>query len=86
VKFRRKKSTTFTGIVFSITVLKRNMGAPALPLKHKDFLKVDKHYEEAAVAAHLLYVKDSDPGITRLKKGKGFGYYFKEKAIKSKRE
>jgi len=62
------------------------MGAPALPLKHKDFLKVDKHYEEAAVAAHLLYVKDSDPGITRLKKGKGFGYYFQDKAIKSKRE
>jgi DNA topoisomerase-1 len=62
------------------------MGAPALPLKHKDFLKVDKHYEEAAVAAHLLYVKDSDPGITRVKKGKGFAYYFQDKAIKTKKE
>ena len=82
----QKKSTTFTGIVFSIAVLNRCMGAPALPLKHKDFLKVDKHYEEAAVAAHLLYVKDSEPGITRVKKGKGFAYYFQDKAIKTKKE
>jgi DNA topoisomerase-1 len=62
------------------------MGAPALPLKHKDFLKVDKHYEEAAVAANLLYVKDSDPGITRVKKGKSFAYYFQDKAVKTKKE
>ena len=42
------------------------MGADALPLKHKDFLQLAKDYEEAAVAAHLLYVKDSDPGIKRI--------------------
>lgn len=56
--------------------------APAL--RHKDFLQVDKHYEEAAVAAHLLYVNDSVPGITRIKKGKGFAYYFQNKPITSK--
>ena len=60
------------------------MGAPALPLKHKDFLKVDKHYEEAAVAAHLLYVKDSEPGIKRIKKGKGFAYYLRSKPVAKK--
>ena len=62
------------------------MGAPGLPLKHKDFLKVDKHYEEAAVAAHLLYVKDSEPGIKRIKKGKGFAYYLQSKPVKAKKE
>jgi len=62
------------------------MGAPARPLKHKDFLKVDKHYEEAAIAANLLYVKDSQPGITRVKKGKGFAYYYQDKAVKTKKE
>jgi DNA topoisomerase-1 len=67
-------------------MVKKTMGAHALPLKHKDFLKVDKHYEEAAVAANLLYVKDSDPGITRIKKGKGFAYYFQDKAVKTKKE
>lgn len=68
------------------------MEATALPskhkqiLKHKDFLKLDKHYEEAAVAAHLLYVKDSDPGISRIKKGKGFTYYFKNKPVTAAKE
>jgi len=60
------------------------MGAVALPLKHKDFLHVDKHYEDAAVAAHLLYVNDTTPGITRIKKGKGFAYYLANKAVKEK--
>jgi DNA topoisomerase-1 len=62
------------------------MGIIALPLKHKDFLKVDKDYEEAAVAAHLLYVKDSEPGIKRIKKGKGFAYYLQSKPVKAEKE
>ncbi len=62
------------------------MGAPALPLKHKDFLKVDKDYEEAAIAAHLLYVKDSAPGIQRIKKGKGFAYYLQNKPVKAEKQ
>lgn len=59
------------------------MGEVALPLTHKDFLKVSKDYEEAAIAAHLLYVKDSEPGIRRVKKGKGFAYYFQNKPVKA---
>jgi DNA topoisomerase I len=62
------------------------MEAAALPLKHKDFLHVDKNYEDAAVAAHLLYVKDSEPGIARVKKGKGFSYYMGSKPVKTKKQ
>jgi len=62
------------------------MIASAAPLTHKDFLQADKHYEEAAIAANLLYVKDSEPGITRVKKGKSFAYYLQGKSIKAKKE
>ena len=62
------------------------MGATALRLTHKDFLQADKDYEEAAVAAHLLYVKDTEPGITRVKKGKGFAYYLQQKPVKAQKE
>jgi len=62
------------------------MGATALRLTHKDFLQADKHYEEAAVAANLLYVKDSEPGITRMKKGKGFAYYFQNKPVRAQKD
>jgi DNA topoisomerase I len=83
----RKKSTSFTGIVFSMIRHKEyTMGAAAMPLKHKDFLHVDKHYEDAAVAANLLYVTDNKPGITRIKKGKGFAYYLNNKPLKEKKE
>jgi DNA topoisomerase I len=51
------------------------------PLSHRDFLKIDKNYEAAASAAHLIYVSDSEPGITRVKKGKGFSYFFKGRLI-----
>ncbi|MFT3933513.1 MAG: DNA topoisomerase IB [Chitinophagaceae bacterium] len=61
------------------------MDAPAFALKHKDFLQADKDYEEAAIAAHLLYVKDNSPGIIRLKKGKGFAYYLHNKPLKDKK-
>ncbi|HTE09588.1 MAG TPA: hypothetical protein VK645_01440 [Chitinophagaceae bacterium] len=62
------------------------MGATVLRLTHKDFLQADKHYEDAAVAANLLYVKDSEPGITRIKKGKGFAYYLQRKPVKAQKE
>ncbi|MEO6315673.1 MAG: DNA topoisomerase IB [Chitinophagaceae bacterium] len=62
------------------------MGASALRLTHKDFLQADKHYEEAAVAANLLYVKDNGPGISRLKKGKGYAYYLQKKPVKAQKE
>jgi DNA topoisomerase-1 len=50
-------------------------------LSHRDFLKIDKNYEAAASAAHLIYVRDSDEGITRKKKGKGFAYYYKGEVV-----
>lgn len=45
-------------------------------LSHQQFLSTDKDYRQAASIAHLTYVNDSTPGITRIKKGKGFCYYY----------
>lgn len=50
-------------------------------LSHRDFLKIDKDYEKAASVVDLLYVSDKEPGITRIKKGKGFAYRFKNKPV-----
>jgi DNA topoisomerase I len=55
-----------------------------LALSHQEFLKADKDYEKAALAAHLVYVSDSQPGILRLKKGKGFAYRLENKPVKEK--
>ena len=51
-------------------------------LSHKEFLKIDRNYEKAAKAASLVYVCDSQPGITRIKKGKGFAYLHNNKPVK----
>ena len=51
-------------------------------LSHKEFLKIDKDYIKAARAADLTYVNDREPGINRLKKGKGFVYIYDEKPLK----
>lgn len=45
-----------------------------LALSHKEFLEVSRDHEQAASAAHLVYVSDSKPGITRHRSGKGFAY------------
>ena len=45
-----------------------------LALSHKEFLEVARDHEQAASAAHLVYVSDSKPGITRHKSGTGFCY------------
>jgi DNA topoisomerase-1 len=58
--------------------------APAL--SHKEFLKVDKDYEQAASAAHLVYISDRQPGIVRQKKGKGYAYRLNNSLIKDKKE
>jgi DNA topoisomerase I len=50
-------------------------------LSHRDFVKIDKDYKTAASAANLIYVSDSQPGIARTKKGKGFIYTDKGHAI-----
>jgi DNA topoisomerase I len=56
------------------------------PLRHRDFLKIDKNYEAAASVANLVYVTDKDPGIIRIKKRKGFTYVFKDKIIDDPKE
>jgi DNA topoisomerase-1 len=56
------------------------------PLKHRDFLKIDKDYEAAASAIHLIYVTDKDPGIERIKKGKGFTYAFNAEIIRDEKD
>jgi len=45
-----------------------------LALTHNEILQADRDYEKAALYAHLVYVNDRQPGISRLKKGKGFRY------------
>jgi len=57
-----------------------------IELSHKEFLKIDKDYSKAAKVADLVYVNDKDPGINRLKKGKGFVYIYDEKPLKRKAE
>jgi DNA topoisomerase I len=51
-------------------------------LSHQQFLKTDKDHRKAASAAHLTYVNGGTPGITRIKKGKGFCYYYDGQIIK----
>jgi DNA topoisomerase-1 len=55
-------------------------------LSHKEFLKIDKDYSKAAKVADLIYVSDKEPGINRLKKGKGFAYIYDNKPVKEKAE
>lgn len=53
-------------------------------LSHREFLKLDKDYSKAALAADLQYVSDSSAGITRLRKGTGFAYLLDGKPVKDK--
>jgi DNA topoisomerase-1 len=62
------------------------MSMEATALSHKQFLLADRDYERAASAAHLSYVSDSQPGITRKKKGKGFVYLLGDKPIRDESE
>lgn len=55
-----------------------------LEISHREFLKIDKDYEKAASAIDLLYVRDTEPGIMRTRKGKGFTYLWENKPLKDK--
>ena len=57
-------------------------GMETLELSHKEFLKIDRDYEQSAAVADLVYVSDSLPGISRIKKGKGFIYLIDRKPLK----
>lgn len=52
-----------------------------LELSHKEFLTIDRDYQQAAAAVDLVYVKDNVSGICRRLTRKGFAYYYKEKQI-----
>ncbi len=43
-------------------------------LTHHEIIRLDRDYEKAAQTVRLSYVNDSMPGITRMRKGKGFSY------------
>ncbi|HEV7621980.1 MAG TPA: DNA topoisomerase IB, partial [Flavisolibacter sp.] len=55
-------------------------------LSHREFLKIDKDYSKSAKAADLVYINDKKPGITRIKKGKGFVYIYDKKPLKNESE
>lgn len=50
-------------------------------LSHRQHLLLDKDHQKAAKAAKLIYISDKQPGISRLKKGKGYLYTYKGKTI-----
>src|SRR5580765_1268575 len=51
-------------------------------LSHKQFLQIDRDYASAAKAVNLVYVSDLQPGIQRVKRGKGFSYLYKDSLVK----
>ena len=53
---------------------------------HRQHLKIYRDYAKAATLADLKYVSDTDPGITRTKKGKGYMYMFEGKLLQSKED
>src|SRR5687767_10940731 len=55
-----------------------------ISLSHKEFLRIDRDYEKTAAIADLVYVSDSLPGISRVKKGKGFSYLYEGKPLSDK--
>ena len=59
----------------------------AIPaLSHKDILLADRDYKKAASFANLVYVSDRQPGISRMKKGKGFSYLAADQLVRDKME
>ena len=50
-------------------------------LSHHQILSLDRNYEKAAKTVRLSYVNDAMPGITRVKKGRGFVYFDSSKRI-----
>jgi len=55
--------------------------AVELDLSHKEFLTIDKDYEQAAAVVDLVYVRDNVPGITRKPGKNGFLYHYSGKQI-----
>jgi len=52
-----------------------------IKLSHKQILKTDKDHRQAASAANLIYINSDTNGISRIKKGNGYCYYYNNKII-----
>jgi len=50
----------------------------------KKIKAISKNPEKTATAINLVYVQDSQPGIIRIKKGKGFAYILNNKRLRDK--
>ncbi|HEY1038443.1 MAG TPA: DNA topoisomerase IB [Bacteroidia bacterium] len=57
---------------------------PEIKLNLKKIRSILKSPEKSAEAVNLIYVKDAEEGIKRIKKGKGFSYLVKNEKLKSK--
>jgi DNA topoisomerase-1 len=55
-------------------------------LSHRQFLKIYRDYAKAASMADLIYVSDSQPGILRYKKGRGYMYIYEGKPMRKQDE
>ncbi|MEO7529839.1 MAG: DNA topoisomerase IB [Sediminibacterium sp.] len=55
-------------------------------LSHRKHLNLVKDYVKTAAVAKLIYVTDAEPGIARLRKGKGFSYILNDTPVKTKME
>lgn len=55
-------------------------------LSHSKHLNLVKDYVKTAAAAKLMYVSDTDQGIARVRKGKGFSYVLDDTPLKNKAE
>ncbi len=57
-----------------------------LKLSKKKIESIVNDPEKSATAANLVYVTDTDPGITRIKAGEKFEYFFKDKKVEDDEE
>ncbi|THU37126.1 DNA topoisomerase IB [Niastella caeni] len=51
---------------------------------HRQFLKIYRDYAKAASLADLVYVTDTQPGIVRHKKGRGYTYMYEGRPLNKK--
>jgi DNA topoisomerase-1 len=56
-----------------------------MELSHREFLTIDRDYEQAAASNHLTYVKPDSPGIIRRRSGTGFTYVYRGAAVREEK-
>ena len=57
---------------------------PIAALSNRKIKSIVKSPEKTARAVNLVYVSDTDEGISRVQKGEKFEYYFKDKVLNTK--